>query len=153
MSLYADTGFLVSLHTTDANSASARSWMKRHGEPMPWTWLHEIEFRNAIRLQAFRGQIENGEIDEILHKQAVGLENGVYFPAAPALAEVNRRVETLSDGYTAQTGTRTLDILHVAQALVLRSGVFLTFDFRQARLAKEAGLRVPKLGVSEPPAA
>lgn len=149
MSLYADTGFLVSLHTTDANTVSARAWMKRHGEAMPWTWLHEVEFRNAIRLQAFRKQIEKREINDILHKQSTGLENGIYYPAAPALAEVNRRVEILSEDHTARTGTRTLDILHVAQALVLRSTIFLTFDLRQARLAKDAGLRVPKLDHSD----
>jgi predicted nucleic acid-binding protein len=146
MSLYADTGFLVSLHATDANSTAARVWMKRHGEPMPWTWLHEVEFRNAIRLQAFRGQIKREEVDVILHKQALGLDNGVYFPAAPANAEVIRRVEALGSAFTAALGTRTLDTFHVAQALVLDATVFLTFDLRQARLAKEAGLRVPKLG-------
>ncbi len=85
MSHYADTGFLVSLHTTDANTAAARKRMKRHGGPMPWTSLHEVEFRNAIRLQAFRGQLAREEVGEILHKQAMGLENGVYFPAAPAM--------------------------------------------------------------------
>jgi predicted nucleic acid-binding protein len=145
MSCYADTGFLVSLHTTDANSAAARGRMKRHGAPMAWTWLHEVEFRNAIRLQAFRGQLAREEVGEILHKQALGLDNGVYFPAAPAMAEVIREVERLGASHTALLGTRTPDILHVANSLVLGIRDFLTFDKRQASLARAAGLRVPKL--------
>lgn len=143
MRVYADTGFLVSLHTVDANTAAARARMKRHGVPMLWTWLHEIEFRNAIRLQAFRGQIQHDEIDEILHKQALGLENGVYVSATPALAEVTRQVERLGAAHSSILGTRTLDIMHVAQAVVLKAKDFLTFDRRQAALAKAAGLLVP----------
>jgi len=145
MTAYADTGFLVSLHTMDANTTASRARMKRHGVPMPWTWLHEIEFRNAIRLQAFRGQIQAEEIDDILYKQALGLDNGVYFSAIPALAEVNRQVEKLGAAHTTNLGVRTLDILHVAQAVVLKARDFLTFDKRQATLAKGAGLLVPKL--------
>ena len=145
MNCYADTGFLVSLHSADANSVRAKMRMKSHGMPMAWTWLHEMEFRNAIRLQAFRKQIAPEDMGHILHKQALGLDNGVYIPAAPALAEVNRVAEKLSDLHTATIGTRSLDILHVAQALVLGIREFLTFDIRQAALAKAAGLKVPKL--------
>lgn len=145
MKCYADTGFLVSLHSSDANSVPARARMKTHGVPMAWTWLHEMEFRNAIRLQAFCKQLDPIDVAGILHLQALGLENGVYFPAAPALAEVNREAERLSGLYTKVIGTRTLDILHVAQATILGIKEFLTFDARQAALAKAAGLKVPKL--------
>ena len=36
----------------------------------------------------------------------------------------------------------TLDILHIAAALILRADTFLTFDKRQAKLAAAAGLTV-----------
>lgn len=39
-------------------------------------------------------------------------------------------------------GTRAIDLLHVAQALLLESEIFLTSDQRQAALAKAEGLRV-----------
>jgi len=48
MNCDADTGFLVSLHSADAKSAPAKMWMKSHGMPMIWIWLHEFIFRNAI---------------------------------------------------------------------------------------------------------
>jgi predicted nucleic acid-binding protein len=59
---------------------------------------------------------------------------------------ISTEAERLSAGFTARIGTRSLDILHVANALVLGATSFLTFDKRQAELAKSAGLKVPKLG-------
>jgi hypothetical protein len=118
--------------------------MKRRGAPMAWTWLNETELRNAVRLHVFRKQIIPSDAAEILHKQALGLQNGVYSPAVPALADVNRETERLGALHTATMGTRTLDILHFAQVLVLGLKEFPTFDERQPKLAKAAGLKVPK---------
>jgi predicted nucleic acid-binding protein len=42
---------------------------------------------------------------------------------------------------TFQLGVRTLDILHVASALVLKAEAFYTFDGRKRRLAKAEGLQ------------
>jgi predicted nucleic acid-binding protein len=48
----------------------------------------------------------------------------------------------LSRVYTPQFGTRTIDTLHVAAALELKADHFWTFDDRQAKLAKAAGLKL-----------
>lgn len=48
----------------------------------------------------------------------------------------------LSQRHTAKLGTRTLDVLHVAAALTLDMIHFVSYDARQAKLAKAAGLRV-----------
>jgi len=40
-------------------------------------------------------------------------------------------------------GTRTLDVLHFASALVLKADTFYTFDVNQGKLAKAEGLAVP----------
>ena len=48
----------------------------------------------------------------------------------------------LARTYVAKLGTRTLDTLHVAAALELKAQQFWTFDERQAKLAKAAGLKV-----------
>ncbi len=52
--------------------------------------------------------------------------------------------ERLSALYSEKLGTRSLDILHVASALVLGSTSFVTFDRRQAALARASGLKVPR---------
>lgn len=53
--------------------------------------------------------------------------------------------ERLSAQHSEKIGTRSLDIMHVAAALVLGAQTFLTFEKRQASLARAAGLKVPTL--------
>ena len=55
-----------------------------------------------------------------------------------ALEEARRiaRLRTVTEGY------RSLDILHVAAAVVSEAEEFLTFDERQRKLAQAEGLKV-----------
>jgi hypothetical protein len=62
-------------------------------------------------------------------------------PSAPRLSEAER----LSAGHSELIGTPSLDILHVAGALVLGAEQFVTLETRQATLARAAGLRVPAI--------
>jgi hypothetical protein len=58
-----------------------------------------------------------------------------------ALVEVRRPLSGVE--FTPNlVGGSALDILHVACALILRADTFLTFDKRQAKLARAAGLSV-----------
>lgn len=59
--------------------------------------------------------------------------------------EVYRRALRLSRDWVETLGVRTLDILHVASALELRLGEFVTGDKRQAELAEKCGLIVTRL--------
>lgn len=52
------------------------------------------------------------------------------------------RATELSWEHTPKLGTRMLDVLHVASALVLRCRSFVTYDDRQAALAETVGLRL-----------
>ena len=58
------------------------------------------------------------------------------------LGETLRRAEVFSRKLAPAIGCRTLDILHVATAVVLGVREFASFDGRQRQLAKKAGLRV-----------
>jgi len=73
------------------------------------------------------------------------LAAGVLLAASPPLADVMIEAEHLSALHSDTLGTRSLDILHVAAALVLGVAPVLTFDTRQAALARAAGLKVPAL--------
>ena len=53
-----------------------------------------------------------------------------------------RIASALSKRHSAATGTRSMDILHVAAAKSLRTVEFISFDARQRRLAKALGRRV-----------
>ncbi len=70
------------------------------------------------------------------------MERGVFrVQPVPASAwDVARR---LSKEHSATLGTRSLDILQLAIAIVLRADTFLTFDRNQAALAQAGGLQTP----------
>ena len=70
---------------------------------------------------------------------------GVLQTADPSQSNVLLETERLSVCYSERLGTRSLDILHVAMAIVLGSKRFFSFDQRQLKLAKAAGLETPKL--------
>lgn len=140
MIAYADTGFLISVYGHDANSSVARSLLA--SKPvLLLTPFGEGEFTNAIELLVFRKQWTRPEgrvIQEaFLQHQASGVFRSESFGP-----EVWRRALSLSRRHTATIGTRMLDILHVASALVAKADVFYTFDKRQAKLSRAEGLEV-----------
>ena len=55
---------------------------------------------------------------------------------------VFRRAHRLSRRHAATLAVRSLDLLHVALALQMNAGEFLTFDDRQSQTAKAEGLAV-----------
>jgi hypothetical protein len=145
MNAYADTGFLCSLYCPDAHTDRAVTRMSRQSLPLPFIWLHQLELRNALRLRVFRGEITPLQRDASLNVMLADLSGGVLAVAAPPLAEVMIEAERLSALHSETLGTRSLDVLHVASALVLGAGELLTFDNRQGALARAAGLKVPAL--------
>jgi predicted nucleic acid-binding protein len=142
---YADTGFLCSLYAPDAHTQRAVARMRRQELPLPFTWLHQLELRNALRLRVFRREITAAQREASLNMMLADLAAGVIEGASPVLADVMTEAERLSAVHTERLGTRSLDILHVAGALVLGSVSFLTFDRRQAALARASGLKVPSI--------
>lgn len=145
MTAYADTGLLCSLYAPDAHSRRAVARMARQALPLPMTWLHQLEFRNALRLRVFRGEITPAQRDASLNAMLADLAAGVLAATSPPLAEVTTEAERLSAMHSETLGTRSLDILHVSAAVVLGAAEFLTFDQRQIALAKAAGLKTPAL--------
>ena len=145
MTAYADTGFLCSLYAPDAHTERAAKRMKRQRLPLAWTWLHQLELRNALRLRVFRREILATQRDASLNMLLADLAGGVLVPASPPLPEMLVEAERLSALHSEALGTRTLDIVHVAAALVLGLTELLTFDGRQAALARAVGVDVPDL--------
>ncbi len=142
MKAYADTGLLCSLYAPDAHTAAAVKRMGQAREALPITWLHQLELRNALRLKVFRREITAAQKEASLNMFLADLANGVLAGASPALDDVTREAERLSASFSEESGARSLDILHVAAALVLGAEEFWTFDKRQAGLAKACGMRV-----------
>lgn len=140
MIAYADTGFLVSLYGHDGHSAVASALVKQ--QPIfLLTPLGEAEFTNALQLQVFRKQWTRREaklvLEEFLRHQGAGV-----FRIEPLTSEFWGKAIALSRRHTARLGTRTLDLLHVAAAIVLNADVLYSFDERQRKLAAAEQLPV-----------
>jgi predicted nucleic acid-binding protein len=140
MSVYADTSFLVSLYFADAHSATAAQVMQ--SKPTLYlSPLSELELINALELALFRRVADAPAIRASQAAFRQDIEQGV-FSLQPLPATVFEVAASLARRRSGRLGTRTLDILHVASALLLRADRFLTFDARQRRLARAVRLRV-----------
>ena len=140
---YADTSFLVSLYLPDVHSPAAWAAMKSRPSLL-LTPMHELELVNAIQLAVFRKLISRTQARSVLRD--FEQDRSSVFTLTPMPIESYTRAEQLARRHTSTLGTRSLDILQVATALVLKPDVFFSFDDRQRRLAKAERIRVlPKI--------
>ena len=141
MSVYADTSFLVSLYVFDDNSPQASAIFASLSLPLLLTPLLETEMLNAFHLRIFRKESGEKQIRASLELFGKDVRGGVFEPKSLG-NEIFRKAAQISSRRTAQFGTRTVDLLHVASAVFLRTEKFCTFDRKQAELARAEGLVV-----------
>jgi predicted nucleic acid-binding protein len=110
--------------------------------PLVWfTPLHLAECAHAFAQHVFLGKLSPSAAEEfglLLEKdRASGFWLGTEMPedAFEVCANLARR-------HGQRLGMRTLDSLHVACALQLKAEQFWSFDDRQTKLAKAAGLEI-----------
>jgi predicted nucleic acid-binding protein len=142
VNVYADTSFLVSLYTPDANSAEAFAQFSKGEDLFLWTPFGEAEFVNAIELRVFRKEITPAQADRSLAEFERDVDDGAFAVIQFVSASSYERAQLLSRRYTRQLGTRGMDVIHVAIALEEGADAFYTFDRLQAKLANRAGLAV-----------
>lgn len=139
MRVYADSSFLVSCYLVDANTSLAKAYLDAHDIPLPFTALHELEVRNALRLGVFRGVLIEEQAKAAIANLDSDLRAGRLVRTTVKWPVVFRLASRLSEQHAVTTGTRSLDILHVAAAKALRLKEFASFDSRQRALAAAAG--------------
>jgi len=139
---YADSSFLVSLHRADASHDAATSFLERTALSLAFTPLHRIEVRNALRNAAASGAMTAPECRLAFRQIEDDLREGLLIHTPLDWADVFRRADDLSEKHAATDGQRTIDLLHVALALECGAKTFLSFDTRQRKLAKAAGLKM-----------
>jgi predicted nucleic acid-binding protein len=145
MRVYADSSFLVSCYLLDANTGLAKAFLSDHDGPLPFTALHELEVRNALRLGVFRQVITDEQAKAAAAAIDADVRNGRLVRTPVKWSAAFRATLRLSEQHAATTGTRSLDILHIASARALRMKELATFDSRQRTLAAAAGLTDPLL--------
>ncbi len=142
MDAYFDSAIIVKLYVQEATSLSAIRLVDVHAAPYTLTQWQALEVKNAIRLKAFRGEITAVEMNQSIAAFEQDIATGRWQRPPYTATTIEQKAEELSAGHSAILGCRTLDIIHVAAALVLGSKEFVTFDGRQGALAKKAGLTV-----------
>jgi predicted nucleic acid-binding protein len=139
LTVYADTSVFVSLYLPDAHSREAQQHMAQR--PRVWlTPLHRAEWTHAIGQHVFQRQITPREAQSVYRNFERDREAGVWIETG--LPEgIFEDCIVLARNRVARLGVRTLDTLHVALALHLKSDHFWSFDRRQSKLAEAEGLK------------
>ncbi len=142
MVAFADTGFVASLYLKESTSAQARAAIQAASVVLPLTPLGLLELRNAFNRSVQRRRITTAQRDALWQDVEADIASGFLVPTPVASDELHEKARQLSDRHTPTLGTRSLDLLHVAAALLLEAKEFFSFDDRQRKAAASEGLKV-----------
>ena len=141
MTIYADTSFLVSLYSLDANSVPAVRSMRASSGDRFVSVFGELEVANAMGLRVFRKEVSATQAQSSLNDFENDLRAGV-FQLRPLTEQIFERAHQISRRTTTKLGTRTADLLHVAAALELSADYLYSFDQQQRKLAQSLRLKL-----------
>ena len=142
--LYLDTSALLKLYLKEKGSEATQRLVAGQRHPLPIWEIQQMEFLNALRLKVFWKEISLADAERQIGLFQDRRRRGLYYPPEIDRFELMETFDRLSSA-TVRHGGRTLDLLHIACALVLGARQFLTFDAKQKSLAHQAGLEVPEL--------
>jgi len=149
MQYYVDTALLVRMYAPEADSPTVLAWASQLTCSLPFTLLHGLEVRNAIRLKRFRDEFSGDDMAAALAALDSDLRRRRLVPTTTEWSDVFLLAEELSAQSSFRTGCRSLDILHVAQACHLGCKRFVSFDRRQLLAAEAAGLETLEPGAED----
>jgi predicted nucleic acid-binding protein len=140
LSIYADSSLFVSLYLPDRHFKRAQRLAAQHSRV--WlTPLHRAELANTVAQQLFMKKIFAGEAQKVYTQFQRDRESGFWVEVNLPEMVFDRCIQ-LAQQYAGRIAVGTLDTLHIASALELGAQRFMTFDERQAKLAKAAGLKL-----------
>jgi predicted nucleic acid-binding protein len=140
--IYPDTSFLVALYVDEDSSEEAREYMQRNSEALTFTPFHRLEIRTALRLRVFRTHSSVSELKTAFQHIDEDLFEGNLQHTPLNWSNTLREAERLGEAHLTELGVRSGNLLHIASAVVLGAREFVTFDQRQTKLARRAGLKV-----------
>jgi len=109
-----------------------------------------MKSKNALRLKVFRKEALQRLVLRSIRMIENDMDRQVLKRPDLNWADVFRKAEELSKRFSFRFGSRSLDLLHVASCLSIPIAEFLTFDDRQASVARKAGLHIVRLGNHTP---
>jgi predicted nucleic acid-binding protein len=138
LTVYADSSFLVSPYVQDSHATE----FLRRISTRPSIWLtpfHKTELAHAIHLHVFYKKLSLAAAARAWNEFQQDCAQGIWIPVNLPERTWETSID-LARRHGPTLGVRTLDSLHVACALELKTERFWTFDERQARLAEAVGL-------------
>jgi len=141
--IYGDSSFLIAIYRRgDAFHAAATEIILSARQPIAFTLLAELELQNGIRRSLASGLVNQAEHDAIFRQIAEDVADAFLSRQPLPDSELYAEARDLSRKYTPEISARSLDILHVAAARLLRASPFASFDAKQRLLAQKVGLSV-----------
>ena len=153
---YADTNFFtrayLQLPETHVAVDCIEALRDEEANLLPVTWLHRMEFVNALQLHVFASR--HGGTVRVTPEQAAAayaifrsdlVASCVLETTQVPINDLERQVEELSLRHSSKHGFRTYDLLHVSTARLLNCDTFWSFDRNATKLAALEGLKVLKL--------
>jgi len=148
MIAFIDTSIVCALLRVQDTSPEAWGLSAELKSALTISTLVAFEFRQSSRLQSFRFSADRTqgwsarETGRMLAQFDANIAAGAFVHGAVNWPEVHALAESYSHTHTIKRGHRTLDVLHVATAVHLRSNLFCTVDRLQSELARAVGLKV-----------
>ena len=143
--LYFDTGIALKLIVEEPLSAKVRAFVREKQVAIPLSLLMEIEIENALHALRFRALITNKQLAKARALLGDLLAARRFYGIDLPLDRIAQETLSLVPLVTARTGCRTLDLMHVATAKLMRAEVFISSDKRQIAAAKICGLQTVNL--------
>ena len=138
---YWDSSAVRCLYAHDSHSAALAVWRHRHPGAVDVTRFGRMEVINAIAGAVFRAEIEAAAGERALATLAEDFQEGELRLVDLLWRAALERAAELSRTHTPKLGTRALEVLHIACALELGARALVTYEARQAALARAAGLK------------
>jgi predicted nucleic acid-binding protein len=139
---YFDTSCLGALYVPNDHTDAALRYRTRAGrQPILFTPLHRLELRTTVRQCVFGGLIRQIDARQIMRHIEEDLDDGTLIHEPVDWTESLRQADALAERLAWTKPCRSLDLWHVAIAVEIQAGYFVTFDKDQLALADAAGLR------------
>ncbi len=138
--VYADTSFLMSYFIDDAHTEKTRAEVLGISGPIRISPLGHLEFHNSVWRKVGMDGFEKNHAERAIRQFDEQIEEGWFEMSGLKKQVVWKRALTLATIYSTELKVRTLDILHVSEAVELSATCFWGFDDRQNTLAQRAGL-------------
>jgi predicted nucleic acid-binding protein len=148
--IYGDSSFLVALYRQgDSFHEAASRLAARLRQPLALTLLCELELYNGVQRCLASKLIDRREHDAIFRQISTDEAEGILVRCTVDQIDLYARARELSKKFTHEISARSLDILHVASAQILKPSHFITFDAKQRLLVGKTGLPLLPLVVGK----